>query len=128
MASAAARRAGLDQQLNLEPPEDEDPRNGLERLYGEHLELLRMAGEIAWYRFGDHSIRLAKRTWYRLDYRVGLHNGRIQVHEVKGFWHDDARVKIKVAARLFPEYQFLAVQNSGSTAAPDWTYEHFSAA
>jgi len=30
--------------------------------------------------------------------------------EVKGFWRDDARVKIKVAARQFPWAKFVAVQ------------------
>lgn len=104
--------------------ENEDDRNGLERLYGaEMLELQRLAGEIQWYRFGSLSLRLAKRTWYRVDYQVGCNDGVIEIHEVKGHWEDDARVKIKVAARMFPEYRFVAVQNKGTKARPEWAYE-----
>lgn len=100
-----------------------DERNGLERLYGDHLELLRLAGQIRWYRFGDTSLRLARRTWYRLDYRVGAPDGVQEIHEVKGHWEDDARVKIKVAARLFPEFRFIAVMNAGSKKRPVWDVE-----
>ncbi len=32
--------------------------------------------------------------------------------EVKGFWRDDARVKIKVAARMYPWIRFIAVQKA----------------
>ena len=36
-------------------------------------------------------------------------SGELECHEVKGWWRDDARVKIKVAAELFPWIQFVAV-------------------
>ena len=36
-------------------------------------------------------------------------SGQIEVHEVKGFWTDDALVKIKVAAAKFP-FRFIAKQ------------------
>lgn len=39
--------------------------------------------------------------------------------EVKGFWRDDARVKIKVAARLFPWAKFVAVQRNKTC----WDFE-----
>jgi hypothetical protein len=31
-----------------------------------------------------------------------LTDATIEIHEVKGHWEDDARVKIKVAASLYP--------------------------
>ena len=43
------------------------------------------------------------------------------LHEVKGHWEDDARVKIKVAATQHPWFRFLAVK-AGKTG---WQYETF---
>ena len=45
----------------------------------------------------------------------------MECHEVKGFWQDDARVKIKVAADLYP-IRFLAVMKKKS----EWQIENFS--
>ena len=49
-------------------------------------------------------------------------DGLLQYHEVKGFWRDDARVKIKVAARLFRDRKFIAVQ----WKAKRWVFEVIS--
>jgi len=38
-----------------------------------------------------------------------LASGELECHEVKGFWRDDARVKIKVAASIYP-FRFVAVR------------------
>ena len=48
-------------------------------------------------------------------------DGGIELHEVKGHWEDDARVKIKVAAIQHPWFRFLAVK-AGKTG---WQYETF---
>jgi len=48
-------------------------------------------------------------------------DGGIELHEVKGHWEDDARVKIKVAATQHPWFRFLAVK-AGKTG---WQYETF---
>lgn len=34
---------------------------------------------------------------------------RIELYEVKGFWRDDARAKIKAAAERYPCFRFVAV-------------------
>ena len=39
-------------------------------------------------------------------------SGVLELHECKGFWRDDARVKIKVAASLYP-FKFIAVTAAG---------------
>ncbi len=79
-----------------------------------------MAGEIAWYRFEGVKLRLADNTFYTPDFAVLRRNGEIEIHEVKGFWTDDARVKIKVAAAQYP-FQFLAVQR----VKGEWKEERF---
>ncbi len=104
-------------------PQQEDGMNGLEARYArEVLDIRKMAGEIVSYRFGSVKLRLAKRTWYTPDFFV-LVSGEwfpwIEVHETKGHWEDDARVKIKMAAEIYREYRFIAVQHKKGI----WVYE-----
>ncbi|MBO9710543.1 MAG: hypothetical protein J7521_20270 [Caulobacter sp.] len=95
--------------------------NKMEAEYGAMLEVRKRAGEVAWYAFEGIKLRLADLTFYSPDYLVMLTNGELEVHEVKGFWEDDARVKIKVAASLFP-FRFIAVQKARGA----WSFEDFS--
>ncbi len=76
--------------------------NRLESAYGAYLELRKRAGEIEWYAFDAIKLRLAQKTFYAPDFVVMLTDATIEIHEVKGHWEDDARVKIKVAASLYP--------------------------
>jgi hypothetical protein len=48
----------------------------------------------------------------------------MEAHEVKGFWTDDARVKIKVAASQFP-VAFIAVRRIGKAKGGGWDIERF---
>jgi hypothetical protein len=64
--------------------------------------------------------RLADNTFYTPDFMVVMADGLLEAHEVKGFWEDDARVKIKVAASLFP-IQFTGVTYQKKV----WCYEEF---
>jgi hypothetical protein len=95
--------------------------NKTEAAYSRLLELRQRAGEIRAYKFESVKLRLAKRTHYTPDFLVVLPDGTVEFHEVKGFWRDDARVKIKVAAEAYPYFHFVAVQNKKGT----WVYEHF---
>lgn len=83
--------------------------NKLEAAYAARLESLKLAGEIADYRFECIKLRLADRTFYTPDFMVLRADGEFEMHEVKGFWEDDARVKIKVAASIYP-FKFIAVR------------------
>ena len=83
-------------------------RNKSEAAYGSVLHSRQIAGEVAWYRFEGIKLRLADNTFYTPDFAVMLASGQIELHEVKGFWADDARVKIKVAADQYP-FRFIAV-------------------
>lgn len=95
--------------------------NKTEAAYAQYLDLRKRNGEVAWYAFEAMKFRLAEKTFYTPDFAVMLTNGELQMHEVKGFWEDDARVKIKVAASLFP-IQFIAVKKlPGAT----WKLETF---
>ena len=81
--------------------------NASEAAFDEMLRLRVMAGEIAWYKFEGLKLRLADNTFYTPDFAVMLVTGLLECHEVKGFWLDDARAKIKIAADMYP-FRFLA--------------------
>lgn len=83
--------------------------NGHEEKYAFQLQSQRNLGVISWFRFEPIKLRLADKTFYSPDFMVQLPDGLLEFHEVKGFWEDDARVKIKVAAEQYPEFQFVGV-------------------
>jgi hypothetical protein len=99
-------------------------RNKTEAAYESLLEARKRAGEIAWYRFEGVKLRLADNTFYTPDYAVMLTDGRMEMHEVKGFWVDDARVKIKVAAEMYP-FRFVAVRARPKKEGGGWAVEAF---
>ncbi|TMN18518.1 DUF1064 domain-containing protein [Pseudoxanthomonas sp. X-1] len=98
--------------------------NKTEAAYAASLELRKAAGEVAWYRFEGVKLRLADNTFYTPDFAVMLADGRMQMHEVKGFWQDDARAKIKIAAEMYP-FDFLAVKATAKRDGGGWAVEHF---
>jgi len=83
--------------------------NRLEQAYSEHLEARRVAGEIYAWDFECIKLRLAPKTFFTPDFLVQLPDDSLEIHETKGFARDDAMVKIKVAARLFP-FRFVMVK------------------
>lgn len=94
--------------------------NKTEQAYRDHLKLLSIAGDIVWYRFEGIKLRLADNTFYTPDFAVMNKSFQIELHEVKGYWQDDARVKIKIAAEQYP-FRFIAVTRKGK----DWSVEEF---
>lgn len=76
--------------------------NKTERAWADVLEARRRAGEIREWHFEAVTLKLAADTRYTPDFFVVNADETCELHEVKGFWRDDAKVKAKVAARLFP--------------------------
>jgi hypothetical protein len=100
-------------------------KNKTELAYEEQVLKLEMQGGfVSWYRFEGLKLRLADNTFYTPDYAVMLVNGLIQCREVKGFWTDDARVKIKVAADQYP-FEFIAVSQLRKKDGGGWKEERF---
>jgi hypothetical protein len=99
--------------------------NGLEKRYAAHLELRRTVGEIRHWAFEPLKLKLASATFYNVDFLVVLNDGTVELHETKGHWEDDARVKIKVAAKMFPWWAFVGVQ--WVKEAKTWKFERFKA-
>lgn len=98
--------------------------NKTEAAYAQHLELLRRVGSVQWFRFEGIKLRLADGTFYTPDFAVMAADGVMEMHEVKGHWLEDARVKIKVAADQYP-FRFRAVQARPKKAGGGWSVECF---
>lgn len=98
--------------------------NKTEQAYSDRLQLLMRAGDIQWFKFEGMKLRLADNTFYTPDFVVMSADGVIECHEVKGFWMDDARVKIKIAADLYP-FRFVAVKAKAKKDGGGWAVEEF---
>lgn len=105
-----ARRVGLRVSGRSRVPRQPGEMNGTERRYAEHLDAEQEAGRVAMWMFEPMGLRLAKACTYNPDFLVVYPDGATEIHEVKGRWEDDALVKIKCAAEMFPLWRFVAVR------------------
>ncbi len=99
--------------------------NKTEAAYAALLADRQKAGEILDYWFEAVKLNLAPglSCTYTPDFMVQRSDGVIEMHEVKGYWEDDARVKVKVAASKYP-FVFVAVTRPSARAG--WRYEQFT--
>lgn len=84
--------------------------NGMESRYAEHLEIRRLAGEVADWKFDRIKLRIAPKCYITVDFAVMLADGTVEFHETKGFMEDDAIVKLKVVAEDFWWFRFVIVK------------------
>ena len=104
-------------------------RNKTEARYEAHLELRRIAGEILWYCFEGMTFKLADDTRYTPDFAAMMRDGALECHEVKASEkrqtragtvyrrpriEDDARVKIEVAASMYPLVFRVVYEDGGN--------------
>jgi len=103
--------------------------NKLEAAYALILEARKRNGEIADYAYESVTLKLATGVRYTPDFVVWREETLygtwariadvVELHEVKGFMRDDARIKLRVAAKQFPYFTFrLCRRLKGS-----WTIE-----
>ena len=98
--------------------------NKTEMEYQRLLDTRKLAGEVLWYKFEGLKLRLADNTFYTPDFAVMLADNSMECHEVKGFWQDDARAKIKIAADLYP-FRFVAVKVQPKKDGGGFSVEEF---
>ena len=97
--------------------------NKLEAAYARHLQQQVLAGRYTGWQFEPMKLSLGD-GWlctYTPDFMVTRPDGILELHEVKGHWEDDARVKIKVAASRFP-FVFVGITRSRG----EWQHELFT--
>lgn len=99
--------------------------NGWESKYAAELDALKAAGIVEWWAFDSTKLRLASLTFYTPDFFVMYADASMEFIEVKGHWEDDARVKIKVAASLYPMFSFVAVKPKAKKNGGGWEREEF---
>ncbi len=87
--------------------------NRTEEAYAAHLEQLKHVGDVLWYKFEGIKLRLADNTFLTIDFPVLSATGILEMREVKGFLRDDANVKLKVAASMYP-FKFILVRRKKS--------------
>ena len=87
--------------------------NRTEAAYAAHLELLKASGDVLWWKFEGLKFRLADKTFLTPDFVVMVRSGLIELHDVKGFLMEDANVKMKVAASMYP-FEFFIIRKSKS--------------
>lgn len=96
-----------------------------EAAYAAHLADLLEGEKVVWIRFEGIKLRLGDNCFYTPDFAVMLANGMLELHEVKnGPWQEDARVKIKVAAEMYP-FRFIAVTALPKKLGGGWKTESF---
>lgn len=101
---------------------EQGKQNKTEAEYDAHLAA---DPSVLWFAFEAVKFRLADNTYYTPDFLVMRADRTLEVHEVKGFWTDDARVKIKVAAELFPIFKFVALKKKAKKDGGGWSQEEF---
>ena len=101
--------------------------NKLEAEYAAHLSQMQASGHILWHRFEAVKLRLADSTFYSPDFAVMSSDLRLEMHEVKSIWRDDAKVKIKVAADQYP-FIFVAAYRLPKREGGGWRFEDFTGA
>ena len=93
--------------MTVQPTTDEARLNKTERAY---LARLRGLGCYPWVGVQCITLKLGDDCRYTPDFWVLDPDGNLGAREVKGFFRDDAKVKIKVAARLYPWIKFVVVK------------------
>lgn len=102
--------------------------NRYESDYSALLETRKQNGEITAYFFERYKLKLGNNCYYTPDFMVVRADGVLEFHEVKGYWEEDARVKIKAAADMYPHI-FVAVTRPSRKADRErnpWNYEYFT--
>lgn len=89
-----------------------DKMNKTELAYARNLLMRLKAGEIVRFEFEPFNLRLADGTYYRPDFVLQYPDGRLEIHEVKGFFRERDKVRTKVAAEIHNWFKFYVVKRA----------------
>lgn len=105
----SAGGAPASEPMTILPTTDEAKLNKTERAYHEHLKQL----NYPWIGVQCMTFKLADDTRFTPDFIV-VEANEMRCIDVKGFQREDALIKIKVAARMFPWATFAIVKKTPS--------------
>lgn len=100
--------------------------NKTEKKYADHLDLLKINGEVLWWKFECVTLKLGDDTRLTADFCVMLADGEIVLDDTKAFAKnqgkplvtDDAAVKLRIASSEFP-FRVRIVYHDGT----GWQYK-----
>src|SRR5690606_31817248 len=96
------------------PPAIERPgpkfKSKLEAEYAQMLEAPRAAGQIRDWHYEGITIKLADGVRFTVDFNIIGHDGSLSMVETKGFMREAARVRLAVAARMYPMWSWFLVR------------------
>lgn len=110
MKKATQRLDAARDAFAIRPSHDEDRLNKTERAYLAHL---RSQSQNVWIGVQNLTVKLADDCRLTPDFAVLDRSGKLALVDVKGFQREDALIKMKVAARLFPMFTFYIVKRDG---------------
>lgn len=103
------------EKMTVTPTTDEVKLNKTERAYHEYLKRL----NLKWLGVQNLTVKLANDCRLTPDFGTLDENGILTLIDVKGFQREDALIKMKVAARMFPWIRFVIVKKDGH----NWNHE-----
>lgn len=93
-------------------------RSKAEARYADLLEARKRAGEIESWGFEDITLVVGQAidmtSRITPDFTVRRHDGRLELHEVKGWLRDDARAKLLGAVKQWPQFAWVLVWSKRS--------------
>ncbi len=98
--------------------------NILETRYSEFLDSCKQTGSVIGWYYESVKFTTGKRCWYTPDFVV-VTPDRVEIHEIKGYWEDDARVKWKANADKYPFFVWVAVKAKAKKLGGGWEYEYY---
>lgn len=99
--------------------------NRLEADFAGVLENQKRLELIVDFKFEPITLRLARGAKYTPDFAVWNYDGSLDFFETKGFWREAGRLRIKLAAEIYKQHNFIAVQKNRKKDGGGWEYEHF---
>jgi hypothetical protein len=90
---------------------DEIALDGLNKTERRYLEILRQREELVWIGVHTFRLRMAANTHYTPDFATLDKDGLFTMIDTKGeFTREDAQLKIKLAARMFPMFRWVKAE------------------
>lgn len=100
-----------------------DQMNNTERAFAALLAEWQHMGTIVWWKFHPMRVRLAKNTYYEIDFLVLRSDGLIVIYETKGgYTSEKGQMKIKLCAEALPVFKIIKAVKSKSGG---WNFDEF---
>lgn len=99
-----------------------DVMNKTESAFAAYLQERQYSGAIVWWKFHPMRVRLAKNTYYEIDFLVMAADGVLTIYETKGgYTSEKGQMKIKLCAEALPVFKMVKASRKNGV----WNFEEF---